>query len=335
MAASRDTKQQQGIVQAKAEGAALALGLQKMERQISEALPKHITAERMIRLGLTAMQKTPKLMLSEPKSFYGAILQAAQLGLEPNNGLGECYLLPFKKWDKKTRTSHMETQLIIGYQGMITLAYRSGQVDLIYAHPVYEGDFFEYEFGLSPNLKHRPGPDYGDGKHPLTGVYAVAQVKGSGSKIFRALSASAVERYRERSKSSNDGPWVTDYDAMAMKTAVRRLFPWIPKSIEIATAVQLETAAENGRSQVSMFDERVHEQLSSAGYEVVIDPDDDDDEGDLPPVNDPKLDGHRMKLPKKDEPFDPRTAKPETKVAASNEFLDPDDVAREAVKDGA
>lgn len=67
-----------------------------MGDQIQKALPTVITGERFTRMVLTAMSSNPQLQQCTPKSFLGAMMQAAQLGVEPNTPLGQAYLIPYK-----------------------------------------------------------------------------------------------------------------------------------------------------------------------------------------------------------------------------------------------
>lgn len=209
---------------AKRGGELMAL-LERMRPAIAQALPKHISPDRIARIALTAIRANPKLALCSQQSFLGSLLQASQLGLEVNTPLGQAYLIPYK--DVCT--------LVIGYQGMLDLARRSGLVKAIYAHPVFEGDTFDYELGLEPMLKHKPTDKPG----PLSHVYAVARL-ADGEPIFTVLTRATVETFRARSRAANDGPWVTDYTAMSLKTAVRRLWTWLPKSAEQSTAAALD-----------------------------------------------------------------------------------------------
>ena len=144
--------------------------LKQMAPAMKEALPKHMDVERLMRLAMTTIRTTPELRQADAGSLLGAVMQAAQLGLEPGL-LGQCCLLPFKN-NKKGIT---EVQFIIGYKGMIDLARRSGHIESIYAHAVYEKDEFEYELGLNPKLKHVPSMDADRGEY--IGSYAVAHFK--------------------------------------------------------------------------------------------------------------------------------------------------------------
>ena len=93
------------------------------EGEIAKALPSVMTPDRFTRMMLSAVSATPKLAECTPKSFLGAMMNAAQLGLEPNTPLGQAYILPY------SNKGVMEAQFQIGYKGLIDLAYRSGEVD--------------------------------------------------------------------------------------------------------------------------------------------------------------------------------------------------------------
>jgi recombination protein RecT len=236
--------------------------LNSMGGEIARALPKHVAPDRMLRIALTALSATPKLAQCTPESFLGSIVQAAQLGLEVNTPLGHAYLLPFED----RRNNRTLCQLIIGYQGMIDLARRSGMVKAVYAFPVYAGDEFSWELGLNPTIKHKPSAaEHKDSD--LTHVYAVAKLEG-GEPIFTVLTRAEVEKYRKRSRASSSGPWVTDFEAMALKTAIRRLFRWLPKSAEMARAAEIDEAPEIGKAQLAAADPEVLGYLSAQGMDV-------------------------------------------------------------------
>lgn len=261
--------------------------LQKMGPEIARALPKHVSADRMGRIALTALNSTPKLAQCTPESFLGCIVQAAQLGLEVNTPLGHAYLIPFED----RRNHRVLCQLVIGYQGMIELARRSGLVKAIYAFAVYEGDDFSWELGLNPAIKHKPHdrPGREDAKK-LSHVYAVAKLDG-GEPIFTVLTRSEVEKYRQRSRASGSGPWVTDYEAMCLKTAIRRLYRWLPKSAEMARAADVDEAPETGRGQLAAVDPEVIGYLQAQGLPTdegaVEPPDHDPATGEVPPDQEP------------------------------------------------
>jgi recombination protein RecT len=211
--------------------------LEKNKGQLQMALPKHVTAERMIRVVVTSLRRVPALMQCHTASLVSCIFQAAQLGLEVDNGLGHAYLIPFGK----------ECTLIIGYKGMIDLARRSGQVSSIKAVAVHEGDLFEYEEGLEPRLIHKPKPN--NHRSAISYVYAVCRLR-DGTAQFEVMSLEQVREIQQSSRSGKSGPWVKNFEEMAKKTVIRRLFKMMPVSVEIQRAVAIDEQQDAGVMQV-------------------------------------------------------------------------------------
>ena len=244
----------------------VAVMLTKYKAQIEAALPKHMTAERMTRIALTEVRKSKWLQKANPISLMGAIVQAAQIGLEPGNALGHCYLVPFRD----------DVQLIMGYRGMIELARRSGQVVSLSAHVVYERDVFRFAYGLNEDLHHVPAAD--DDRGAPTHVYAVARLVGGGAQ-FHVMTWADVMTVRDLSeafqafqaKKIKSTPWDSHPNEMARKTAVRRLFKYLPVSVEIQRAVMLDEHADAG----------IHQQNAAIidSEFLVLDDDDEQSEG--------------------------------------------------------
>jgi len=203
--------------------------------QIELALPRHMSADRLARIAITAIRKTPKLRECTTVSLLGAVIQSAQLGLEPDGMLGQAYMIPFKR----------EAQLLIGYRGMIDLARRSGRVRSISARVVHDGDRFFYQYGIDERLDHIPSAT---ATQEVTHIYAVAQLV-DGGHAFEVMSRAEIERVRSCSRAANDGPWVTHWEEMAKKTAIRRLFKFLPISVEMLRATQLDEMGEAGVPQ--------------------------------------------------------------------------------------
>lgn len=206
--------------------------IQAMEPQIRKALPSVITPERFTRMVLTALSSTPKLQTCTPQSFLGAMMQAAQLGVEPNTPLGQAYLIPYGN----------VCQFQLGYKGLIDLAYRSGEVSSIQAHEVHENDVFEYEYGLEPKLKHVPAQkDRGN----VIMYYAVLKLKNGGVG-FEVMSREDVETFaRKKSKAYSNGPWKTDFDEMAKKTVLKKVLKYAPLKTEFARAVATDETVKS------------------------------------------------------------------------------------------
>ena len=224
--------------------------IKSMEGEIKKALPSVITPERFTRMVLSAISVTPKLASCTPQSFLGAMMNAAQLGLEPNTPLGQAYLIPYGN----------SVQFQIGYKGLIDLAYRSGEVELVQAHIVYENDEFECEFGLEPKLVHKPA-DKNRGE-PIK-VYAMFKTK-SGGYGFEVMSMDEVKKHAEKfsqTAKSSSSPWKTNFEEMAKKTVLKKCLKYAPmKSDFVKAVVQDETVkTEIAEDMYEVHDETIYD----------------------------------------------------------------------------
>lgn len=208
--------------------------VEKLKPQMAMALPKAITPERMARVALTQMRMTPKLLQCDAQSLMKCLMISAQLGLEPGS-LGHAYFIPYGR----------EAQFIIGYKGMIELIMRSGKVKSISARVVREGEKCEIRYGTNPGIEH--SPSLTEMGKPI-GYYAVAQFRDGGEQ-FDFMNMSEIAKVREKSKSGNSGPWVSHFDEMAKKSVIRRLFKYLPVSIEVQQAVSLDEHADIGKQR--------------------------------------------------------------------------------------
>lgn len=216
--------------------------IKQMQKEIAKALPSVITPERFTRIVLSALSTNPKLADTTPQSFLGAMMTAAQLGMEPNTPLGQAYLIPF--FNGKTKC--LECQFQLGYKGLIDLAYRSGEVKIIQAHVVYSNDDFEYALGLDPVLKHIPAR--GERGTP-THVYAMFRTKDDGYG-FAVMTMDEVREHAQKySKSYDSGPWQTNFEEMAKKTVLKRVLKYAPLKSEFVRAVSCDETVKTTVSE--------------------------------------------------------------------------------------
>ena len=221
----------------------LAALVERMRGEIAKALPRHIqeNGPRYARTAVTLIRSNPKLAVCSPVSFLSSLMTASSLGLDLNPALGQAYIVPRQRriktesgWD-----TVLEASFQIGYRGLLDLAMRSGKVASIDAQVVHERDKFEYELGAEPKLVHIPA--LADRGAPVA-YYAVARFT-SGGWTACVLSREEVLEHAKKFSQSYDsrggsfgGPWQTDFDEMARKTALRRLLKYCPLSPEIAAA---------------------------------------------------------------------------------------------------
>jgi len=251
----RDLKKTAVTVAAEAGIGNVKAFFESQKSTLAAVLPKHVGADRMLKIALGALRTTPKLMQARTDTLLGAIIQCAQLGLEPNTPLGHAYLIPFENRSKGIT----EVQIVFGYKGLIDLARRSGQIVSIAAHEVRANDHFEYEYGLDEKLVHRPS--MGE-RGEVIAFYAVAKLVGGGY-AFEVMSRADVEAIRNESqgwktavrfKKEASSPWGAHFVEMGRKTVLRRLFKFLPVSIELATAATLDGKAAVGETQGAFED---------------------------------------------------------------------------------
>lgn len=198
-------------------------GGDELKTAIAEAAPRHLTPERAIRVALTSLRRTPKLLECDTASVIKAVIEASQLGLEVDGVLGQAYLVPFGR----------ECQMIIGYRGLIELCRRSGEIDVIKANVVRQDDEFDW-MDVPPKLEHKSA---GNADKPITHVYAWVQLRNGGTD-FVVWSVDEIEAHRKRySRAQKGSAWETAWDWMAKKTVLRQLCKLLPLSTEYHRAV--------------------------------------------------------------------------------------------------
>jgi recombination protein RecT len=219
--------------------------LEKIKAEMARILPKHVTADRMIKVVLSATNRQPKLLECTTSSICRAVMQAAELGLELGGLLGEAYLVPYNvkipgggrvpdRWET-------QAQCIVGYKGYLKLARQGGEVKGVDARVAYRDDAFEIILGLSEDVIHRPNlhSQARDDKD-IIAVYCIINLT-DGSKQFDYMTKAEVDKIRGRSKSKDSGPWVTDYAEMARKTVTRRTMKYASLSSEqLARAQEID-----------------------------------------------------------------------------------------------
>ena len=220
--------------------------MESQTASLAAVLPNHVDAERMVKLALGAMRTTPKLLNCNVESFMGAVVTCSTLGLEPNTPLGHAYLIPFENRQKGTT----DVQIVFGYKGLIDLARRSGQIVSIAAHEVCANDEFHFSYGLDEKLIHNPTlTSRGD----VIAFYAVAKLVGGGY-AFEVMGRDQVEEIRDASQNykfareKGKTVWGQHFVEMGRKTVLRRLFKYLPVSIELATASNIDSNTEAGKA---------------------------------------------------------------------------------------
>ena len=238
--------------------------IKRNAEEYKKVLPKHMNAERMTRIFVTALSLNPDLEKCTKKSFLGAIFMCAQIGLELNID-GQAYIIPFYN-SKKINGEWVkvyEAHFIICYKGYITLFYNSPNSVSINMKEVYENDIFEYEYGTNAHIKHIPASKKNRGE--VVYYYAIAKLK-NGGELFHVMSKEdCIEHGKEHSKCwttqikdpktgkmvNCDGhfmantPWAKDLDSMCKKTVLIQLAKVLPKSSEVHAALELDNTTKS------------------------------------------------------------------------------------------
>lgn len=222
-------KKQMSVVQA----------LELKSREIGVVIPAGMDLNRVIKIVSSEVNNNEDLKACSPASVLRSVLNSLTLGLEPGATLGHGYLVPYKG----------ECKFIPGYQGLIELATRSEKIMSVYGHPIYENDRFEFQYGSHNYINH--SYDLGVDRGVIVGSYAVAEYK-NGHKQFYICSLKEINEARACAPTTK--VWDKHYDAMAAKTAVRRLSKFLPKTPELARAIELDEVAERGEKQTSDID---------------------------------------------------------------------------------
>lgn len=213
--------------------------------QIAAALPKHINADRMCRIALTAYRLNPMLAKCQPASVFAAVIQSSQLGLEVGLN-GRAYLVPYKK------DGGYECQFIPGWRGLVELANRTGRAS-VWTGAVFEGDDFGYQLGDDPHVTHRPGLE--DDPAKLTYVYAVGRVRGNEYPVIEVWSNEKVKKHFKRFNKVGDKHYAySNWEMYARKVPLLQVLKYMPASPELEAAMTLNEAAENGGQELTIKD---------------------------------------------------------------------------------
>lgn len=232
----------------------LERALTMKKQSFMDVLPQNMRTpkmvDRFIKLALVAASKNQKLLSCSPISIAQAMIDSAQLGLEPFGGLQQAYIIPYENRANGT----VEAQFMPSYRGLIALARRSGQIQSIEAHIVHEGDDFEFEFGLESKLRHKPS--FNDTGAVLF-AYAIAKFKDGGYQ-YEVMTVKELESIRGKSKSKNGPTWTDPVFRLEMykKTVLKRLTKLLPMAVEdsisLSAAIEKDNSLDTGEAYIDI-----------------------------------------------------------------------------------
>lgn len=221
--------------------------LGKYRKSFEIAAPQHLDVNRVMQVALMTVSRSPYLLECTASSLLASFMVSVQLGLDI--GAKECHLVPFKN-----KAGIKEVQLVPDYRGVLKLIRNSGMVCGARARTVYNQDFFELEEGTQPTLRHKPNFNHARDPKDIIGFYSIVdfcndQQVPTGYCDMHFLPRMHIDKVREKSPAKDNGPWVTHYDEMGMKTCLKHHAKTLPYSIALATAIDLDNRVDMVRPQ--------------------------------------------------------------------------------------
>jgi len=208
------------------------------------SLTNQQTFEREASFALQHVAKSAQLQKCTPNSLIGAVLNVANFGLSLNPIKKEAYIVP--RYDRGQ--GGMVAYLEPSYMGLIKAATQSGVCKQIYAHPVFEGDLFEANYGTEVTITHKPAFK---SKTPIL-YYAVA-ILANNIKQVEVMTIDEINEVRDVSESykavkagkMSSCVWIEWPHEMGRKTVIRRLVKYLPKHGDSAHLAELVAADES------------------------------------------------------------------------------------------
>ena len=209
--------------------------MDKLKPQMALALPKHLTADRMARLALTAFSTSEKLQQCDPKTIAASIMTAGQLGLEPGvNGAG--FLVPYGR----------TCTFVPGWKGLVDLVSRSGR-GTVFTGVIFKDQEYTYTDGARRDLVIHNETDLDD-PEDITHAYSVGWVKDAAMPIIELWRVTKIRKHRDKyNKQGTKHYSYRDWEMYARKIPLLQVLKYMPCSIEVQNAIAVSNAAESGR----------------------------------------------------------------------------------------
>jgi recombination protein RecT len=209
--------------------------MDKLKGQMALALPKHLTADRMTRLALTAFSTSEKLQKCTHQSIAASIMTAAQLGLEPGvNGSG--FLVPYGT----------TCTFVPGWKGLVDLVARSGR-GTVFTGVIFKDQEYTFVDGARRDLVIHNETDLQD-PADITHAYAIGWVKDSTMPVIELWRVGKIQKHRDQyNKVGKNHYSFRDWEMYARKVPLLQVLKYMPCSVEVTNAIAISHAAEQGR----------------------------------------------------------------------------------------
>ncbi|QBF27188.1 recombinase RecT [Pseudomonas tructae] len=209
--------------------------MDKLKGQMALALPKHLTADRMTRLALTAFSTSQQLQRCSHQSIAASIMTAAQLGLEPGvNGAG--FLIPYGQ----------TCTFVPGWKGLVDLVARSGR-GTVYTGVIFKDQQYTFTDGARRDLVIHNETDM-DEATDITHAFAIGWVQGASMPIIELWTAGKITKHRDKyNKVGKKHYSFRDWEMYCRKIPLLQVLKYMPCSVEVSNAIAVSHAAEQGR----------------------------------------------------------------------------------------
>jgi len=187
--------------------------------------PLDVSHERFMRIALLYVTKNPKLWECSKQSVFLSIMEAARAGLMVDGK--EAAIIPYKG----------VAEFMPMVSGIINLILRSPDVLKVEARVVREGDDFDCEYGLQPNLVHRPLSLNGE----ITHAYAIMWRPGT-EPTFEVMDREELELARSMSRAPDSPAYRNWLAEMYRKIVLKRLSKYADLSPEASRAIAIDHA---------------------------------------------------------------------------------------------
>lgn len=243
--------------------------LKRYEGDLSALLKIHnIAPEKFMTLTLNAVKRLPRLLECDPKTLFGSIMVAAELGLEPNTQMGYAHILPYKrKWKEGSAWKEsLEAQFQIGYPGWVEIMHRNPKIESIDTGIIWENEAWYFDKGKREPFSHKPLPPDKRGDNWVA-VFAIAWLSKATRPKVIVLYKADIDKIKALSQgaTSEYSPWNSTKDPflwMPRKTALKQLVKELPKTREIETIYHLDNTVETGGT-VRLNDDKTIEIIES------------------------------------------------------------------------
>ena len=210
--------------------------------EIQRALPRHLSGDRMARIALSAFRKNPKLAQCDPRSVFACVIQASQLGLEPDT-MGRSYLIPYGN----------ECTFVPGWKGLVDLMNRSG-AGTVYTGIIFKDQKYTFVDGSKRELIIHNETELDD-PEDITHAYAIGWVKGAEMPVIELWRIAKIHKHLVRYNKVGKRHYAFDNMEMyARKVPLLQVLKYMPCSAELVAAMGLNDAAEIGEQALSVKD---------------------------------------------------------------------------------